>query len=105
MLWSIFVLAALPTAVPAGEIFGDLRMGAKYVSNAELRLKCGTETASAKTDSTGSFRLTVKGGGKCQLSVVREKLTPTIDVVVFDKPAQYHLLLEEKDGKFVLRRV
>jgi hypothetical protein len=92
-------------AASAGEIFGDLRLGDEYLAGAKLQLKCGDAVAEATTDSTGSFRIRIGASGRCQLTVTHENQTPSIDVVVFDKPARYRLLLESKDGKLVLRRV
>jgi len=105
MLPLMFVLAtaALPTA--RGEIFGDLRLGDKYLADVKLQLTCGTESIEGTTDKSGSFRLTVKGSGKCQLKVTYDKQTPSLDVVLFDQPARYRFLLEQQDGKYILKRV
>jgi hypothetical protein len=88
-----------------GEIYGDLRMGDKFVADAKLTLKCGAESVEGVTDKTGSFRLTVKGSGKCTLTVNYEKQSPSLDVVLFDQPARYRFVLEQADGKYVLKRV
>lgn len=97
--------AQLALSAPTGAIYGDIRLGEKYLSDLPVWLKCGTTTTDGKTDDAGSFRLTVPRGGKCQLSVRYEKQTVAIDVVVFEKPAQYRLVLELRDGKYTLRRV
>lgn len=101
------LMALLMTAVPAarGEIFGDLRMGDKYVADAKLTLTCGTESASGTTDKSGSFRLKVSGSGKCQVKVEYDKQASSIDVVLFDQATRYRLVLEQADGKYVLKRV
>jgi len=101
----LLAAAHLALAAPSGAIYGDIRLGDKYLSDLPVSLKCGTVTTDGKTDEAGSFRLTVPRGGKCQLSVSYEKQTAAIDVVVFEKPAQYRLVLELKDGKYTLRRV
>jgi hypothetical protein len=88
-----------------GEIYGDLRMGEKFVADAKLTLKCGAETVEGTTDKTGSFRLAVKGSGKCTLTVAYEKETPSVDVVLFEAPARYRFVLEQAGGKYVLKRV
>jgi hypothetical protein len=102
---TIAALATLAAGAPVGEIFGDVRLGDKYLADAQVQLKCGEEVAKAKTDSSGSFRLSVKGTGKCALSITHQNQTPSIDVVVFDKPARYRLVLELKDGAYVVKRV
>ena len=100
------LIFSLLLATPlSGEIFGDLRMGDNYLADTKLALKCGDEVVAGKTDSTGSFRLTAKASGKCSLTVTHDGQTASVDVVLFDKPARYRLVLESKDGKLTLRRV
>jgi len=103
LLLLVLNFAAAP--LPASTIFGDLRLGEKYVADVEVNLVCGPDSTSGKTDAEGSFRLTVKTGGKCQLTVHYDKQTPSVEVVAFDKPARYRLVLELKDGKYLLKRV
>ena len=100
-LVSLFLLGALAR----GEIYGDLRLGDAFVPDAKLTLTCGAETAEGTTDKTGSFRLAVKGSGKCRLTVAYDKQTPSIDVVLFEQPARYRFVLELVGGKYVLKRV
>ena len=104
MLTQLLLLLSLPAA-PFGGISGDLRLGDKYLAGVPITLTCGPETAEATTDANGSFRLTVKGEGKCRVSVKYEGQTPGVDVVVFDKPARYRLVLEKADGTYLLKRV
>jgi len=97
--------ASLLAGTPAGSIYGDVRLGDKYLAELPLTLTCGTEAVEGKTDKGGSFRLTVKSGGRCSLGVNYEGQTVALEVVVFEKPAQYRLVLELKDGKYALKRV
>jgi len=92
-------------APPFGGIYGDLRLGDKYLADVKVTLTCGTATAEATTDAKGSFRLTVQGEGKCQVAVSYEGQAPSVEVVVFEKPARYRLVLEQAEGKYVLKRV
>ena len=105
MIKTLLVLGALGLTAPAGEVFGDLRVGDDYVKEAALELKCGEEVVKGKTDSTGSFRLTAKASGKCAISVVHDGQTASVDVVLFDKAARYRLVLEKKGDTWMLRRV
>jgi hypothetical protein len=105
MLAQIALLAAAAVAGTRGEIFGDLRLGDKYVADAKLTLTCGAESAKGTTDKSGSFRLKVAGSGKCQVKVTYEKQSASIDVVLFDQPSRYRFVLEQQDGKYVLKRV
>ena len=98
---SMLVLGALAR----GEIYGDLRLGDKYVADTKLTLTCGAESADATTDKSGSFRITVKGSGKCTLTAAYQNQTPSVEVVLFDQPARYRFVLEDAGGKFTLKRV
>ena len=97
-LWTLMSLTG-------GEIFGDIKSGDDYVRDAAITVTCGTDTVTAKTDSAGSFRLRTKATGKCRLSIAWKDQSPAVDVVVFDRPTRYRLVLEEKEKKFLLRRV
>jgi hypothetical protein len=97
------LIALAPLA--GGEIFGDLRAGESYLANVSLQLTCGEEKVEASTDKAGSFRIRSKASGKCKLQVNYKEQTPTIDIVVFEQPTRYRLVLEEQGGKFVLKRV
>ena len=105
-MYGITLLAAsLFFGAPAGSIYGDVRMGEKYLPGLTLTLTCGTESVEGKTDKEGSFRLVVTSGGRCTLGVNYEGQLAALEVVVFEKPAQYRLVLELKDQKYSLRRV
>ncbi|MEO8451633.1 MAG: carboxypeptidase-like regulatory domain-containing protein, partial [Gemmatimonadota bacterium] len=105
MLHLLLSLSTLASAAPVREIFGDVRLGDRYLANAKLELTCGTETIKATTDSLGSFRFPGKTVGKCRLTVSYETQAPWIDVVGFDKPSRYRFVLELQDGKYTVKRV
>ncbi len=106
MLPFLLSIITLLSGPPAGDIYGDVRLGEKYLSNTKLELKCGAEAVqTATTDSLGSFRFPVKTAGRCRLTVAFDKQTPSVDVVAFDKPARYRLVVELKDGKYIVKRV
>ena len=77
----------------------------EVVKDAAIEMKCGTEVIKARTDSTGSYRLSARANGKCTISVTHEGQTPSVDVVVFEKPSRYRLVLEKKGDTWTLRRV
>jgi len=104
-LHSFALALTLATPSAPGEIFGDLREADKYIAGAKLELRCGAETAAVQTDSTGSYRVRVKSGGRCSLTVTHEGQTASLEIVVFDQPARYRLVLELREGKYVLKRV
>jgi hypothetical protein len=105
MLKLLLVLGAITLRLPFGEVFGDVRVGEAYVKDAAVELKCGTEVVKGKTDASGSYRLSAKADGKCTISVTHDGQTPAVDVVVFEKPARYRLVLEKKGDTWTLRRV
>jgi hypothetical protein len=105
MMKLLLVVGALAIGAPFGEVFGDVRVGEDYVKEAAIELKCGTEVVKGKTDTAGSYRLTAKGSGKCTISVTHDGQTPAVEVVVFEKPARYRLVLEKKGDNWTLRRV
>lgn len=105
MFGPLLLLLSVAPLAPASTIFGDVRLGEKYVAEAEVTLVCGADSATGKTDAEGSFRLTVKGGGKCQITVQYDQQAPSVEVIAFDKPSRYRLVLELKDGKYLLKRV
>ena len=106
MLPLLLTAASLLSITPAGDIYGDVRLGEKYLANTKLELKCGTEAIqTATTDSLGSFRFPVKAAGRCRLTVDYDKQTPSVDVVAFDKPARYRLIVELTGGKYTVKRV
>ena len=104
MFQLIAAIAIAASPVTVAELYGDLREGEKYLVGVKLQLTCGTETAEATTDKSGSFRLSVKASGKCVLKVTYQDQTPTLEVVLFDQPARYRLQLELQNGKYVLKR-
>lgn len=102
---ALAAVVATMSAGPFGEVLGDVRVGDEYVADAAVALKCGAEVVKGRTDKRGSFRLSAKASGKCTLSVTHDGQSPSVDVVVFEAPARYRLLLEQKDGTWTLRRV
>jgi hypothetical protein len=106
MLFRLLSIAAPLLWAPGGEIFGDIRVGETYLVDAPVQLKCGDEIVKGTTDKEGSFRLAAKSTGRCVVSVTYEKATPSVEVVLFDKPARYRLVVEKtKDGSYILKRV
>jgi hypothetical protein len=98
------LLLATTLLVP-GEIFGDVRVGETFVADADVKLTCGAEVATGKTDKSGSFRIKSKSNGKCSVAITYQGQSPSVDIVVFERPTRYRLVLEQKDGKYTLKRV
>ena len=98
-------LISLISLAPTGEIFGDIREGEAYLAEVPVVLVCGSDKVEVATDKAGSFRLKTAGSGKCTLTVTYKKQSPSVDVVVFERPTRYRFVVEETAGKLVLKRV
>ena len=61
-------------------------------------------TDSTVTDKFGSYKLTVKGEGKCVLTLIYEKRPITLEVFSYKDATRYDLILAKTDGAFALRR-
>jgi hypothetical protein len=96
----------------AGRVFGDIKTadGKPVAEGLRVRVapvKPGAAPAvvdSTATDKFGSYKLTVKEEGKCVLTVVCEKQAATLEVFSYKDATRYDLVLEQKDGKWTLRR-
>lgn len=114
-------LALCATAGPAaaGRLFGDIKLDGKPLP-AGVPVKIAlvapagapggaaapalAPSDSTATDKFGSYKLTVKGEGKCVLTIVYEKRTVTLEVFSYKEATRYDLILERRDGAFALRR-
>ena len=77
---------------------GIINMGASWLPNAAI--------ASSLEDKQKKYPLTIYVKDLNKSLVNKWKMTDDqYDVVVFDKPSRYRLVLELKDGKYALKRV
>jgi hypothetical protein len=102
------ILVAVAPAASAGRIFGDIKLDGKPLpEGVKVRVSAPGSTTVADTTTTdkfGSFKLMVKGEGKCTLTVVHEKQPVELAVFSNKEATRYDLILEKKDGKTSLRR-
>ena len=117
---SLVLLVCLAAAnARAGRIFGDIMMDGKPVPAGLMVTIAPVPPASAPgdtakhaaapvdttlTDKFGSYKLNVKGEGKCVLTLLYDKQAPTLEVFSYKEATRYDLILEKKDGKYSLRR-
>ena len=102
----------LPSAVSAGRVMGDIKLAGKPVAAGTvvtIALAAGEdgkagEPVTTKTDEFGAYKLVMKETGKCVLSVVYDKQTASLEVFSNKEATRYDLVLEKKDGKYILRR-
>ncbi|MGE5237061.1 MAG: hypothetical protein ACM3O7_11995 [Acidobacteriota bacterium] len=101
---SVVLLVAVPSLAAAGEIYGSIKEAGKPVKEGvKVEVVCGGEKVAAETDKFGAYRLFAKEQGKCTLTVAVGDEAPSIEVRSFEDSARYNLILEKKDGKYVLR--
>jgi hypothetical protein len=117
---ALIMSACLPAApAAAGRLFGDIKLDGKPLP-AGIPVKIALVAAPAApgaaaqaaptladstvTDKFGSYKLSVKGEGKCVLTLVYEKRTVTLEVFSYKDATRYDLILAKKDGAFTLRR-
>jgi hypothetical protein len=101
---SAMLFVAAPALVCAGEIYGSIKEGGKPIKEGvKVELACGQKTVAGETDKNGAYRLFAQEEGKCMLTVRIGGEAPSIAVDSFQDSARYNLILEKKDGKYVLR--
>jgi hypothetical protein len=112
------IIALCATNAFAGKIFGDVKITDKPAPEGMLITVQAVVTPAAdkketpppapidsvKTDKVGSYKVVVKGEGKCKLTVYLEKKTATLEIFSYKEPTRYDLIVEEKDGKLTVRR-
>jgi len=100
---SAMLLVAVPALVGAGEIYGSIKEGGKPVKEGvKVEVACGEKAVAGETDKNGAYRLFAQEEGKCTLTVRIGDETPSIAVQSFEDSVRYNLVLEKKDGKYVL---
>jgi hypothetical protein len=110
------IVAVCATSASAGRLFGDMKIAGKPAPEGVLITvqaaaadgdKKDTPPApidSVTTDKVGSYKVVVKGEGKCTMTVHVGKKTATLDVFSYKEPTRYDLIVEEKDGKLSVKR-
>jgi len=102
----------------AGKIFGDIEVGGKPIAEGvKVAITAPLMTAesgkaeakavvadSTKTDKFGAYTLKVKGEGKCTLTVLWDKQSPSIEVYSYNNSTRYDLILEKAADKYILKR-
>jgi hypothetical protein len=115
----VLLVGLAATDACAGRIFGDIKLDGKPVpaglpvTLATMLPAAGPDAKpkpspvladSTGTDKFGSYKLTVKGEGKCLLTLVYEKQAVSLEIFSYKDATRYDLILEKKEGKLSLRR-
>jgi carboxypeptidase family protein len=106
----IFILVACCCCVflsfaHAGEIYGTIKDNGKPVQkDVKLEVVANQKTYSAVTDNYGSFRIFLPVKGKYTLTVQYKQQSLALEIVSYEKSTRYDLLIENKAGKYSIRR-
>lgn len=99
---SVWLAAA---AASAAEIHGTASENGKPLAGGVVvKLDCGAESATAKTDDFGSYSVKIAATGECRLSLDYKGASPSLKVTVYEKPSRYDVAVKEEAGKLVLTR-
>jgi len=102
----IVLLACVPSFAFGGEIYGTLTEEGRSVGpNAQVEVTCAGKTYPRNTtDQYGSYRLYVQEKGKCTLKVHYKQQSPSTEISSYERSVRYDLVLEKRDGQYMLRR-
>jgi hypothetical protein len=115
----LFALCLLAAPASAGRLFGDIKLDGKPLpAGIPVKIALAAPPAapgapapaaptladSTVTDKFGSYKLTVKGEGKCILTLIYEKRPITLEVFSYNDATRYDLILANANGVFTLRR-
>jgi hypothetical protein len=99
-----FMVAAVPTAAVAGEIYGTIKDQGKLAKEGvPVTVACGGKSVAGQTDKNGAYRLFADEEGKCTLTVKVGDEAPSVTIHSYADSARYNLVLEKKGGKYTLR--
>jgi hypothetical protein len=90
----------------AGEIYGSITEDGRSVgAGVAVEIRCGDKAHPAvETDKSGAYHLAIEEKGKCTLTVRYKGESPSVEIASYDEGVQVDLVLERKDGKYVVRR-
>jgi hypothetical protein len=101
----LLALTLCASRVTAGELYGTITDGGKPVAQGvKIEFTAAGVAYPGETDKFGSYRVYVKGKGKCTLTLHVRDQSPTVGLVSYDNSTRYDWTLETKDGKLSLRR-
>lgn len=103
---SFLFLFILPLPLNAGEIFGSITENDKPVGEGiKVEITAPNKIVdSTTTDKFGSYRVFVKGKGKCTITVQYKDQVVSAELFSYNKSLRYDWILEAREGKYSLRR-
>jgi hypothetical protein len=98
-------LVAAATAARAAEIHGTISANGKPAPKGiAVKLDCGPASASTATDEFGAYSLKTAEPGDCKLTLDYKGGSPSLKVVVYERPSRYDVEIHEESGKVTLAR-
>jgi hypothetical protein len=92
-------------ASQGAEIFGTISEGGKPLPAGEaVKLECGSDAVSGKTDQFGSYSLKTSGSGDCTLTLTYKGASASLKVTLYEKPSRYDLVVRQEAGKLEIAR-
>ncbi len=108
MRWIIASVVAMTFWTPcsfAGEMFGTIKEGGKPIAKGtKIEVVAAHKTYSVETDNYGSYRLFIPEKGKVTLKLNVNKQSASIDLFSYEKSTRCDLYLEQKEGRYNLKR-
>ena len=100
------VVSLLCAAASQGaEIFGTISEGGKPLpAGSAVKLDCGSDAVSGKTDQFGSYSLKSSASGDCSLTLTYKGASASLKVTLYEKPSRYDLVVRQEAGKLEIAR-
>lgn len=88
-----------------GEIYGTIKEnGTPIGKDVVVTVELAGKSYPKSTDEFGSYRIFVTEPGKCTVKVAFKGQTISSEIESYSTPVRFDLAIENKDGKYSLRR-
>jgi len=100
------VLLLVAAGAHAGKIYGSLQVDGKAVpEGTQVQVNCsGRAYPPVKVGSHGRYSINIDQNGPCSLSVAGYA-GASIQVISYDQPTRYNLLLKRDGDRFTMNRI
>jgi hypothetical protein len=102
----LFSIVFLPSIASAGQIYGNLKEGDRPVrQGVTVQVTCRNPTPyQGQTDAYGSYSINVRESTNCELKVLYDGCTPTIQIYSEDEPIRYDFVIQKEPACVLQRR-
>jgi hypothetical protein len=102
---TLLALTVCAASTFGGEIYGTIKEGERPVGKGvKLEIKTAAQVYSAVTDDFGNYRVVVAETGKYAITVQFNGQPISCEIQSYSTPVLFDLAIENKDGKYSLRR-